>query len=280
MLQNFNLHDPVLRGDTFMADEVPYNLIHRICGTERSACVKSSDNTMIFARSEGHKAWVWFSKELAEGSKKNNDLMHELIDFIKDTAVLPGISGSPRTAEIFAQLYAEAMGLQYETQMILEAYSCPQVKKPHHAGGMMRQATGHHLETVAEFMAGFSEDAYGVPVTPSSQIPGAEGMIDAGGLFLWIADGRPVSMANIAHRAPRHARINAVYTPSVYRKKGYASALVAELCSILEPESLIPMLYADLKNPDSNKVYRSIGFVEKGKIVDITFKESSNQPRT
>jgi predicted GNAT family acetyltransferase len=63
-----------------------------------------------------------------------------------------------------------------------------------------------------------------------------------------------------------------VYTPSGSRKKGYASALVSELCSILESERLRPMLYADLKNPDSNKVYKNIGFVESGKIADIKFQ--------
>lgn len=41
---------------------------------------------------------------------------------------------------------------------------------------------------------------------------------------------------------------------------------------MLLSEDLVPMLYADLKNPDSNKVYRNIGFVESGKIVDIKFK--------
>lgn len=29
------------------------------------------------------------------------------------------------------------------------------------------------------------------------------------------------------------------------------------------------MLYADLKKPDSNKIYKNIGFVEAGKIADI-----------
>jgi hypothetical protein len=32
------------------------------------------------------------------------------------------------------------------------------------------------------------------------------------------------------------------------------------------------MLYADLKNPDANKVYQNIGFVECGQVADIKFK--------
>ncbi|MNN93748.1 FR47-like protein [compost metagenome] len=78
-------------------------------------------------------------------------------------------------------------------------------------------------------------------------------------------------MAKITHRSVRHARINDVYTPSGHRKHGYASALVAALCGRLLDEGLTPVLYADGKNPDSNKVYQSIGFQHAGQIADLKF---------
>ncbi|WP_226887740.1 GNAT family N-acetyltransferase [Paenibacillus polymyxa] len=56
------------------------------------------------------------------------------------------------------------------------------------------------------------------------------------------------------------------------RKKGFASAMVSELCCILENEHLVPMLYADLKNSVSNQVYKNIAFEEGGKITDIAFE--------
>ena len=269
MLQKFGVKDQVLRQNMFMVDEVQYNLIHRICESERSTCLKASNETMIFAQTEGHNAWLWISKELA--AKEKNNLLQELLEFLKGTE-LPGITGDPTTVERFAEVYSESNGLQFFPYMIMESYVCSEVKKPLHVKGTLHQATKHNLETVAEFLAGFSEGAYGVTVNPSSQIPAATSAIETGNLYLWIVEGHLVSMANIAHRSPRHARINAVYTPSAFRKRGYASAVVAELCSILESEGLDPMLYADLKNPDSNKVYQNIGFIESGKVVDIKFK--------
>ncbi|MEH7353475.1 GNAT family N-acetyltransferase [Neobacillus drentensis] len=80
-------------------------------------------------------------------------------------------------------------------------------------------------------------------------------------------------MANISHRTAKYGRINAVFTPIEFRKNGYASALVAELCVILEKEKLVPMLYADISNPASNKVYQNIGFLKSGKITEIEFLE-------
>lgn len=95
--------------------------------------------------------------------------------------------------------------------------------------------------------------------------------VDSGNLYLWIVDDTPVAMAKLAHRSLRHARINEVYTSRNHRKQGYASAIVAELCGQILEEGLTPLLYADAKNPDSNKVYQSIGFVEAGRIEEIKF---------
>lgn len=268
MLEKFEANDRILKSNSFMTDEIQYNLIHRICESQNAICWKSSDETMIFARTEGNNAWLWLSKEAADETK--NILMQELIKEL-DGVSLPGVTGEPSAAQHFAQLYSEARNTQYGQNMLMEAYFCPGVKLPL-VDGTIQQAAGRDVEIVAQFLAGFSEGAYGASVNAESLIPEAEGLIEAGDLYFWIADGQAVSMANIAHRAPRHARINAVYTPDACRKRGYASAIVAQLCSILHSERLVPMLYADLKNPDSNKVYQKIGFVESGKIVDIAFK--------
>lgn len=269
MLQKFGVNDQVLHQNMFMADEVQYNLIHRICESERSTCLKASNETMIFAQTEGHNAWLWISKELAAEPK--NKLLQELLEFLKGNE-LPGISGDQATVGHFSEVYSEANEVQCVPYMMMESYVCSEVRKPVHVEGTLHLATRQHLETVADFLAGFSEGAYGVKVEPSSQLSAAESAIETGNLYLWLVDGYPVSMANIAHRSPRHARINAVYTPSAFRKKGYASAVVAELCSILISEGLDPMLYADLKNPDANKVYQNIGFVKSGQVADIKFK--------
>lgn len=269
MLHKFDVNDRILGQKMFIADEVQYNLIHRICESKSSKCLMTTDGTMVFAQSEGQNAWLWISKELVDD--KRNNLLQALLEILKGTT-LPGVTGDPMMIEVFAQVYSEANNLQYFPHMTMESYSCSELKKPMNVNGEMHRATRQNVETVAEFLAGFSDGAYGVTVDPASQIPEAEGIIGTGNLFLWFLDNQPVSMANIAHRSPRHARINAVYTPPVFRKKGYASALVAELCSLLESENLEPMLYADLKNPDSNKVYQNIGFEERGKVVDIKFK--------
>ncbi|MCQ6561411.1 GNAT family N-acetyltransferase [Paenibacillus mendelii] len=272
MLEKLVPHDTVFAQGPFMSHEARYNLIHLIGERQEGAtCFKTVDGRMIYAQSHGHPAWLWLSDDVR--SEERCMIMKELAHRIQRT-VLPGITGDPKTVKMFAEIYSEASGLPYHTRMMMEAYVCPEVNRPVGVQGSLRLASRQDIEVIAAFLAGFSEGAYGVVVDPASQVPAAEQMVEAGGLYVWMVPGKPVSMANIAHRSPRHARINAVYTPPEERHKGFASALVAEMCAVVMRENLEPMLYEDLMNPASNKVYKNIGFVECGTIAAIGFGQS------
>ncbi|WP_052414671.1 GNAT family N-acetyltransferase [Paenibacillus sp. FSL R5-0345] len=210
----------------------------------------------------------WILQDM--GLEQIRDLIQKLVEYVKDHD-FPGVSGEPETAQLFAEAFCEFHEKFFHTYMMLEAYHCLVVKKPANVEGYLRLATEEYSTTIAEFMAGFSEDAFGKPVQPKLMFPMAKEAASSGRLYLWGVDDIPVSMANIAHQTSRHARIIDVYTLRAHRKKGYASAIVAEICSQLLHEEVTPVLYADAKNPDSNKVYQSIGFVEAGKIADIKF---------
>jgi len=269
MLEKLVSSDSILNHGLFLDDEVQYNLIHRICESENATCLKSAEgDDVIFAQSKGQNPWLWMAKTMGEERKAR--LIQTLLDHLTDKA-LPGITAAPDTAMLFAEAYARRHTVSHHTYMSTAAYSCPQLRKPIDVKGSIQRAAREHLDSIAAFLAGFSEDAYGSPVSAESQITAADALVNSGYLYLWMVEGKPVSMANIAHRSPRHARINAVYTPPSSRQRGYASALVAELCSIVAKEGLTPLLYADLKNPQSNKIYQSIGFIEQGVIANIRF---------
>ncbi|MFT9367252.1 GNAT family N-acetyltransferase [Paenibacillus polymyxa] len=268
MIEQLVPYDDLLNHNPFLADEVRYNLLHRICESEESTCLKTSDGNMIFAQSPGHKAWLWISQQIIGNHQLT--YIEQLLRYLKGNN-LPGVCGDVETVEKFANAYAERHTAQVHTHMVMESYFCPEYKKPSGVGGILRQAISKDVQLVAQFLAGFAEEALDHSVDPASQISAAEAAIRTENLFLWVVNNIPVSMANIAHRSPRHGRINAVYTPPNLRKKGFASAIVSELCSILENEHLVPMLYADLKNSVSNQVYKNIGFKEGGRITDIAF---------
>ncbi|MEH7308351.1 GNAT family N-acetyltransferase [Neobacillus drentensis] len=256
------------KGSAFISDEVQYNLFHRICEGSDALCLKTEDGKMIFAQTPKQKGWLWISKEVNREERKV--LIHELASVLKDVP-LPGVASDPLISGEFAEAFSKMNPVRCQIDMTMESYCCPNVIIPKNVAGECRKARHEDIELVADYLAGFLRDAFRSPVDSETQISKAKGMIEAGGLYLWCVDGKPVSMANNSHRSPRHARINAVFTPIEQRKNGYASSIVAALCTNLEKEQLVPMLYADISNPDSNKVYQNIGFLKSGKITEINF---------
>ncbi|OXM15902.1 GNAT family N-acetyltransferase [Paenibacillus herberti] len=278
MLQPFEPEDEVLSQESFSRDEAAFNLIHTISASSDSWRLKSPDGRMIFAQTPGRSGWLWLDPELAEQEmlarmqELKNALMTRatLQEAAPTSFELPGISAKPHIARLFSDLYA-GVGC-WTSSMTMEAYHCPIVNPPRGVKGGMQRVEATERLLAAEFLAGMVRDVYGKPADGQGQLTVADNLIRDGRLFFWIGDtGDPSAMAGIGGTSPRHGRINAVYTPPDRRRRGYCSALVAEVAGLLVERGLIPMLYADCVNPDSNKVYRSIGFQPAGKIEDIKF---------
>ncbi len=270
MIVEFTMEDGVLEQPAYLKDEAAYNLLHLITESKLALRLTSRGRKIIFAQTPGHNAWLWLAEQ-ANDSERHR-LIHQLVDYLaKRDIVLPGVTGSARTVELFAERYAAARRLAYETHMGMESYSCPNEPYRPNVAGRLRVSNRKDAPVIAEFLAGFQADAYGTPSDAESHLAAAEWMSSSGKLHVWVTDDEIVSMANLAHRSRRYGRINSVYTPRPHRKKGYASAIVSALCSILHSEKLIPMLYADQQNPDSNRVYRNVGFLPSGIVNDVRF---------
>ncbi|AHV98153.1 GNAT family N-acetyltransferase [Paenibacillus sabinae] len=261
--------DHVLNGSPFLEDEVRFNLLHLICSSPEALRIKNDSNELIFAQTPGFNPWLWIAPGLSK--EREDELLRGLAEQVSSHD-FPGISGDLEISESFARYYTGSRGLKPEPYMMLEAYACPEVKPPADVSGTLERANSRHTEMIAAYLAAFSIEAFNVKPQPSEVYKAATAAIGTGGLYLWQEGGETVSIARIAHRTARHARINDVYTVPGARKKGYASAIVAALSDYCLRDGLTPMLYADVKNPDSNKVYRSIGFKGAGRIADLRFK--------
>jgi uncharacterized protein len=81
-------------------------------------------------------------------------------------------------------------------------------------------------------------------------------------IYLWeLPDGTPVSACGASGPTPGTVRVNAVYTPPENRGHGYATAAVAELSRRIVADGRRGVLFTDLGNPTSNRMYARIGYV-------------------
>ncbi len=82
-----------------------------------------------------------------------------------------------------------------------------------------------------------------------------------GGYVLWCLDGEPVSLAGMGRPSYGVARIGPVYTPPAWRRRGFGAAVTAAASSrLLQTGARDVVLFTDLGNPTSNKIYQQIGF--------------------
>jgi predicted GNAT family acetyltransferase len=82
-------------------------------------------------------------------------------------------------------------------------------------------------------------------------------------VYLWAVNGKYVSVAHIGRPTKNGISVSAVYTPKQFRRNGYASGVVANITqAMLDSGKQFCVLYADLSNPTSNKIYQNIGYRE------------------
>jgi predicted GNAT family acetyltransferase len=80
-------------------------------------------------------------------------------------------------------------------------------------------------------------------------------------------------MAGVRAPAAGVSRIGPVYTPPEVRGRGFGSAVTAAACRwALAAGAGQVVLFADLANPTSNRVYTRLGFAPVGDSVSLSFR--------
>jgi uncharacterized protein len=186
-----------------------------------------------------------------------------LADALRDED-LPGVLGPVDVAARFAAAWTERTGQRAEIEMRERIHRLDRVIPPERpASGRPRHARPTDRELVATWFVAFQREA--LPEDPP--IEDALGMADrwiAGEdreLYLWEESGNAVSMTGAVGPSPNGIRINSVYTPPEHRGRGYASSLVAAVSQEqLDRGRRFCVLFTDLANPTSNRIYRAIGY--------------------
>jgi predicted GNAT family acetyltransferase len=96
--------------------------------------------------------------------------------------------------------------------------------------------------------------------------------VDDGRFWLWDVDGEPVSMAYTTPKLAGAVRIGAVYTPPERRAAGFASACVGAISAELLASGVTScLLYTQLANPFSNRLYQRLGYRPVAEILVYRF---------
>jgi predicted GNAT family acetyltransferase len=181
------------------------------------------------------------------------------------------VSGVPDTARAIGAAWSRRTGGRTRTTMHEAMHVLEEVRDPPHpAAGALRLAERGDRDLLVGWMEEFVREAGLIGAGQAGAM--VDGSLGRQGLLVW-EDGEPVSMLGVNPAVARVARIGPVYTPPRYRRRGYAgSAVAAASRRALATVAERCMLYTDLANPTSNKIYAEVGYRRAGDWEEIALE--------
>ena len=170
----------------------------------------------------------------------------------------PGVTGIADTSAIFAARWAARTGRSARRTLVLRIYRLSAVTAASEVPGALRPASMDDADLVTAWAVAFSGDT---GATLGDVRPRIVHRIAARHVFLWELSGRPVALTVHGPAVGGIVRISLVYTPPELRRRGYATACVADVSRLaLDDGARGCMLYADLANATSNAIYQRLGY--------------------
>ena len=186
---------------------------------------------------------------------------------------VPGVVAENDLAQAFASKYCDLAGLDHEVKFSQRIFELTEVSPKIPKIGDFRLSRASDLSFLPYWL-----EEFGKPMGTSNGLESDTGayqyFIDTGKLHVLEVDGTAVSIAGITRETETAVCVGRVYTPPYFRGKGYASSVVAQLSQLyLDKGYKFCVLYTDLANPTSNKIYQEIGYKAVCDSLEIKFKE-------
>jgi predicted GNAT family acetyltransferase len=203
----------------------------------------------------------------------------ELVErWLQADSELPGVGGPLGAARAVADAWAEHTGGTTRCRARELAYVLERVNDPPRpAPGELRVARADERALLIDWMRAFARESAAFPEERADAL--VEGRASDQALWVWDRSG-PVSTLATAPPIAGTVRIGPVYTPPEHRRRGYAGTAVATASrQALERGARRCVLYADVTNPTSNKIYMEIGYRRFGEHEEYEFVGRDQLPR-
>jgi GNAT superfamily N-acetyltransferase len=185
-----------------------------------------------------------------------------------------GASGPLAEAEAFAAARVARTGCHAEPVMQMRLFALDVLVPPRGVPGRPRRADEGDIGLLAQWRRAFGEDtgSGGWIGTDTPEEHVARSLRLGTGEILWEVAGVPVAQATARPVIAGVSRIGPVYTPPEQRGHGYAAAVTAAASQwALDQGAERVLLFTDLANPTTNRLYPRIGYRPVHDALEVRF---------
>lgn len=182
---------------------------------------------------------------------------------------LTAVSGEARISAAFAGEWASLRGCRAAATTSQQLYELDDLIEPEPQTGQrlaVRLAKEADVALLCKWLIGFDQETFDHGHDPEPIIRSK-----LGSLWILTDHDESCSMAGATPATNGVRRIQSVYTPTDQRGRGYGAAVTAAVSRALIEDGDRTVLFTDLANPVSNRIYRRLGFRPCGEHINWTF---------
>jgi len=171
-----------------------------------------------------------------------------------------GVGAEPETARAIAAAWARRTGGESELNVSMAMHAASAIEDPPRpVAGRLRLGAAADRGLLVRWWRAFYAEAE--PLHPDDAEQAVAERFAGRALYVWEDGGDVVSLIGARLTGSGYGWIGPVYTPPELRRRGYAGAGVAAASRrLLDAGASRCMLFTDLDNPTSNKIYREVGY--------------------
>jgi len=259
--------------DTLMSEDemIVFNLFELIRKND-SAFIATDDESYIFAENSRRTPSWLFLKGKPSG-KTFDELVTLVSGMVKLNALFKINTREDYAAELLDEV-SRTCRVSYAAEIPMEVYACKKPAPFPSSDGQMISPREEHREILKKFVVGMVRDSAGLVFGEDDTEKFTSALLSAQHFFLWeSSEGKIVSMAKIAHKTDKYARLNAIFTDTEERGRDYTKMLTSTLSGSLIEEGVIPLIYTDMRDTKKNEAYRMLGYEKVGEITQFAFHQ-------
>lgn len=260
-----NDHEAILLEQEAVSQLVLYNAYQNksIVTKEKSlfGVVMQEDSVVLhFSNVESHNMAIHVSNQNKEIAIQAAALLADY--FVGNHISFAGLNARNDICHAFIDQYKKNISCNFLEKLGTDIMEIREVNDIKPVEGTHRLATMDDVNLITDWMIQFKLEALASEINFEDARSKATKFIEENKVYIYEdMEQNIVSMAAASRRLMHGVAISYVFTPEVYRGKGYAAANVYYMCKeLLEQGNEFCTLFVDKKNPLTTRAYEMVGF--------------------